>query len=158
MGLTRRKFLKTAGLTAGAVGIGLSGFDFTAWAEVQEDSEVVKRPSLCNVCASHCGMWIHVKNERIWKVTGHEENGRSQGRLCPRAHGGIDWVYDPYRLKQPIKIEDDGSVRPIGWNQALDEIAEKLTEILEEEGPEKVFYAHNPRRTGVFMAIGLCML
>ncbi|MFN2364219.1 MAG: molybdopterin-dependent oxidoreductase [Halarsenatibacteraceae bacterium] len=150
MGLTRRKFLKTAGLTAGAVGLGLNGFDFSAWAQVQQDSEVVKRPSLCNVCASHCGMWIHVKNDRIWKVTGHEENGRSLGRLCPRAHGGIDWVYDPYRLKQPIKLEEDGSIRPIGWNQALDEIAEKLTKILEEEGPEKVFYAHNPRKTGVF--------
>ncbi len=150
MSLTRRNFLKTAGLTAGALGLGLQGLDFTSWAQEQQQAEVVKKPSLCNVCASHCGMWVYVKNDRIWKVTGHEENDRSQGRLCPRAHGGIDWVYDPYRLKRPLKRREDGDYAPVDWDQALDEIADKLREILEEEGPEKVFYAHNPRRTGVF--------
>ncbi len=150
MPLTRRSFLKTAGMAAGALGLGLKGFDFDSWAKEHHQAEIVKRPSLCNVCSSHCGMWVHLKNDRIWKMTGHEENDRSQGRLCPRAHGGIDWVYDPLRLERPWKQTEDGEFEPIEWDQALDEIADKLSEILEEEGPETVFYAHNPRKTGVF--------
>ncbi len=150
MTLTRRKFIKTVGMTAGALGLASKSLDFSSWAQEQQEIQGEKKPNLCNVCASHCGMWVHVKNDRIWKVTGHEDNDRSQGRLCPRAHGGIDWVYDPNRIKRPLKRTEEGDYSPIDWEQALEEIADKLSQILEEEGPEKVFYAHNPRRTGVF--------
>ncbi len=150
MGINRRQFLKATGISLGAVGAGLSGFDFDAWAEEHEKAEVEISPSMCNVCSSHCGMWIHVKNDRVWKVTGHEDNDRSLGRLCPRAHGGIDWVYDPDRIDQPLRKTEDGNFEPVSWDEALDDIADRLQQILDEEGPESVFYAHNPRRTGVF--------
>ena len=150
MKLNRRSFLKTAGAAAGALGVKLSGFDFEAWAEEQQQADVEVKPSLCNVCSSHCGMWVHIKNDRIWKVTGHEDNDRSQGNLCARAHGGIEWVYDIDRIKQPLKKNEEGEFEPVEWDDALDDITERLQDILDEDGPESVVYGHNPRRTGVF--------
>lgn len=147
MRIDRRNFFKKA-LGAGAVAAAFSAMNFTSWASGQEDGQVVVKPSMCNSCSSHCGMWIHTKNDRPWKVVGHEDHGRSRGKLCARAHGGLHWVYDPDRIKTPLKKTANGQFEEISWDQATTEIAEKLGSILKKHGPETVFYGHNPRRTG----------
>lgn len=146
--ITRRRFLKT-GLTTGALMAASPLLDIKAWAAGEQQAEVKVIPTLCNGCSSHCGMLAHVKNGRLWKVTGHPDHGRSRGKLCARAHGAAAWLYDPDRLTQPLKREGDRLV-PIGWDQALDEIAAKLKAILAAHGPGAVFYGHNPRETGIF--------
>ena len=79
--ISRRTFLKGAakGAAVGAV-IAAGGLklDFPVWAAEQEEAEVELKGSFCNACSSHCGMWIHVKNGRAWKVTGHEDHNRSR--------------------------------------------------------------------------------
>ncbi|MCK8825007.1 molybdopterin-dependent oxidoreductase [Fuchsiella alkaliacetigena] len=150
MSITRRSFIKGSAVAAGALGLSLTGLDFKGWAAKAQESEVKVKPSLCNTCSSHCGMWIHVKNDRPWKVTGHEDNMRSQGKLCARAHAGLYWIYDSDRIKQPLKRVGEEEFESISWEQAISEIAEKLNDILEESGPEAAAYGHNPRETGVF--------
>jgi len=147
MAMDRRSFFKrTAGVAAAAAAI--STIDMKAWAQRVEDAPVEIRGSLCNVCSSHCGMQVHVKNGRAWKVTGHPDHGRSRGRLCPRAHAGLFWIYDPGRVKTPLKRVAPGQFEAISWDQATDEIAEKLQGVLDQYGPQAVFYGQNPRRTG----------
>lgn len=146
--LTRRSLLKT-GLTTGALMAASPLLDMKRWAEAASDAPVELHPSMCNGCSSHCGMWVHVKNGRLWKVSGHPENGRSRGKLCARAHGAATWLYDPDRIIQPLKRVGD-SFKPISFEQALDEIAAKLKAVLEKHGPSALFYTHNPRETGIF--------
>ena len=165
MELSRRKFLKISAITALAAGgvatgvIGLKALesrrydelvDFDEWARAQAAAGVERKGSFCNACSSHCGMWIHVKNGRAWKVTGHEDHNRSMGRLCARAHGHLAWIYDPGRIKTPLKRVGEESFEPISWDQAMEEIGEKVRQVVANGDSEGIFWGHNPRQTGVF--------
>lgn len=146
--ITRRSLLKT-GLTTGALLAAAPLLDLKHWAEAAAEGPVQVVPSLCNGCSSHCGLLAHVKNGRLWKVTGHPDHNRSKGKLCARAHGATTWLYDSDRLTQPLKREGD-TFKPISYGQALDEIAAKLKAVLDQYGPSALFFAHNPRETGIF--------
>ncbi len=148
MAMDRRTFFKSTAGAAVAVAA-MTTIDMRAWAQVVEEAPVELKGSLCNVCSSHCGMYIHVKNGRPWKVTGHPDHSRSRGKLCPRAHGGLYWIYDPARAKTPLKRVGEQEFEQISWEQATDEIAERLKRVLDQHGPQAVFYGHNPRRSGV---------
>jgi len=145
---TRRTFLKASAAT-GALAATSGLIDQKVWAQGQQAASVEMKPSLCNGCSSHCGMWVYLKNGRLWKVAGHTDHPRSRGKLCARAHGAATWLYDPNRITRPLKREGD-KFKPVSWEQALDEIAVKLKEILAKDGPGAIFYGHNPRETGVF--------
>ena len=145
MAMDRRSFFKrTAGVAAAAAA--MSTLDMKAWAQKVEDGPVELKGNMCKVCASHCGMDIHVKNGRIWKVTGQPQNSRSRGKLCPRAHGGLQWVYDPDRVKTPLKRVGEGEFEAISWDQATTEIAERFQAVLDQYGPQAAFanYHHFP--------------
>jgi len=146
--ITRRSLLKT-GLTTGALLAASPLLDFRKWAAAASEAPVTIVPSLCQGCSSHCGLLVHVKNGRVWKVSGHPDHNRSKGRLCARAHAAATMPYNADRLTQPMKREGD-TFKPITYDQALDEIAAKLKAVLEKNGPGTVFYEYNPRETGVF--------
>ncbi|HEY3368022.1 MAG TPA: molybdopterin-dependent oxidoreductase [Symbiobacteriaceae bacterium] len=148
--ITRRSLLKTS-LTTGSLLAASPLLDFSKWAAAAAEAPVEVRPSLCNGCSSHCGIQVHVKNGRVWKVTGHPDHGRAKGKICARANGVIGWLYDSDRLTQPLKRVGD-SFQPIAYEQALDEIAAKLKAVLAKDGPGAVFYEHNPRETATFYA------
>ena len=179
MNYTRRKFLVIAGsgvVVLGGVAAGLVGLrnlggdnlvgtppapdydlddieqdlDFNGFVEAQQAAVVEVKGSTCNACASHCGMWLHVKNGRAWKVTGHEDHSRSLGKLCARAHGHIAWIYDPGRIRTPLRRTAQGQFEPISWEQAIEEIGEKLRTVMANGDSQGIFFGHNPRQTGVF--------
>ncbi len=147
MGIDRRTFLShTAKAAVAAAALGV--IDMRVWAQTVQDAPVVKKPSLCNMCTSECGMHIHVKNGRPWKVTGHPDHPVSRGKLCPRAHAGLHWIYDPARVKTPLKRVGEWQFEPISWEQATDQISDQLKRIIAEHGTESVFGAQYPRTTG----------
>lgn len=147
MSIDRRTFLsRTAKAAVAAAALGV--IDMRAWAQTVQDAPVVQKPSLCNMCTSECGMHIHVKNGRPWKVTGHPDHPVSRGKLCPRAHAGLHWIYDPARVKTPLKRVGEWQFEPISWDQATDEISDQLKRIIAEHGTESVFGAQYPRTTG----------
>lgn len=143
--ITRRHLLK-AGISAGAALTATGLLDMKNWAEAAAYQPVDQIPSLCNGCSSHCGLIVHVKGNRVWKVSGHPNHNRSKGKLCARAHAAATMPYDPDRLTQPMKRVGD-TFEPIAYEKALDEIAAKLQEILKVYGPQAVFWSHNPRET-----------
>ena len=153
MQITRRTFLKGAakGVAASAVAatVGLK-LDFEAWAAEQEEANVELKASLCNVCPSHCPMWVHVKNGRPWKVTGNEAGYRSKGKLCARAHTSFSLLYGNARVRTPLKKVAPGRFEPISWEQASDEIGAKLREAVDAGLGPNIFWGHNPRVTGGF--------
>ncbi len=146
--ISRRTFLKGLTVTGAAIAAN-PVFDMNKWARAQGGAPVKLIPSLCNGCSSHCGMWVHVKGDRVWKATGHADHPRSRGKLCARAHGSLSWLYDPNRVTVPLKRVADSFV-PVSWEEAMTDVAARLKSILDTAGPSAVFYAHNPRQTGVF--------
>ena len=108
-------------------------------------------------CHLGCGILMYTDDEgRLVKVEGDPENPFNQGRLCVRCLDLPEVVYSPDRILHPLKRarEDRGKDKwePIGWDEALDEIAGKILAAKEEFGPESVaFYSGTGRDIGQYI-------
>ena len=89
----------------------------------------------CTLCYHSCGTRVTVEGGKAVKVRGLESHPLNMGRLCPKGAHALDVVYSPDRLKQPLK-RNKGGFEEITWDQAIDEIAEKLTRLKSEYGPQ----------------------
>ena len=76
---------------------------------------------------------IATRIESNYDIQGQHPGG---GRVCVKAYGLIQKTYNPHRVREPMKRtnpkkgrnEDPGFV-PISWDEALDTVAAKMTEI-----------------------------
>jgi anaerobic selenocysteine-containing dehydrogenase len=89
----------------------------------------------CTLCYHSCGARVTVENGKAVKIKGLESHPLNMGRLCPKGANALEVVYSPDRLKQPLK-RVNGDLVPIAWEQALDEIADKLNRLEKEHGPQ----------------------
>ena len=93
----------------------------------------------CVLCAQNCGLEVEVDNNRIVKVRGDRDNPRSKGYVCRK---GMNIMYHQHhddRLKYPLKRTEKGFER-VSWDQAIEEIAAKLKDILAKNGPRSYAY------------------
>jgi len=112
----------------------------------------------CVLCAQNCGLEILVENGRMVKVRPDKDNLRSQGYACRK---GLNVIYHQYpkdRLTQPLKRTGD-RFEPISWDQAIDEIAAKMRELIDTYGPRCLAYMGASAQGGHFeAAFGLTLL
>jgi len=93
----------------------------------------------CVLCPQNCGLEVEVENNRIVKVRGDKGNVRSLGYVCRKGLNIANHQHNADRLKYPLKRVGDRFER-ISWDQAIDEIAAKLKEIVGEYGPKSFAY------------------
>lgn len=93
----------------------------------------------CILCAQNCGLEVLVEDNRIVKVRPDKENPRSEGYVCRKGLSIAHYQHHSDRLKHPLKRIGDQFI-PIPWDQALDEIAEKLRSITGEHGPRSLAF------------------
>ena len=89
--------------------------------------------TVCMLCFQVCGIQAHLKDGRLVKVEGWPEHPFSRGVVCPRGLHLPDYVYSPERILYPLQKRAGQFVR-IGWDAALDLIADKLTRVKAESG------------------------
>jgi len=77
---------------------------------------------------------VSLENGKAVKVRGLESHPLNKGRLCPKGGSALDVIYSPERLKHPLK-RVNGDFEEISWEQALDEIAEKMISLKQKFGP-----------------------
>jgi anaerobic selenocysteine-containing dehydrogenase len=97
------------------------------------------RKTSCVLCGQNCGLEVITEGSKIIKVRGDKENPRSQGYLCRKGARVMYFQNNPERLKYPLKRVGNRFER-VSWDQALDEIAAKLEEIVKTHGPRSVAY------------------
>jgi anaerobic selenocysteine-containing dehydrogenase len=108
------------------------------------------KKSYCGLCHPRCGTLLHIENDRIVKMTGDPEHPVTRGAICERGRFMPDHVYHPQRLNHPLKRVGDkggGQWQKLTWNQALDEVAEKLSALKERYGAETLAFTHGTKRT-----------
>jgi thiosulfate reductase/polysulfide reductase chain A len=103
---------------------------------------------MCEMCVWRCGLIAKVKNGRVVKLDGNPEHPHSRGNLCPRGQSGLMNTYDPDRVLTPlIRVgkRGEGKFRKASWDEALDLVAGKMTEIKNKYGPEAMVFSstHN---------------
>ena len=110
-------------------------------------------PSCCNMCGGQSGILVHVVDGIVEKIEPNhwnpnnysnistdffngytEEFGCAEGgALCPKGNAGIVQLYDPDRVRKPLKRTNpdkspgaDPRWQEIPWGQAITEIAAKM--------------------------------
>ncbi len=112
---------------------------------------IPRLPSVCpHDCPSTCALEVERLDERtIGRVYGAKTNSYTAGVICAKVGRYAERVHHPDRLATPLRrigAKGDGreAFTPIGWDQALDEVAERLTRAAQRHGPETIwpyFYA-----------------
>jgi anaerobic selenocysteine-containing dehydrogenase len=101
--------------------------------------------SACYSCMTCCEVLVFIDEATggILKVEGDPESPISRGMLCSKGLASRDLVYNPGRLKYPLKRvgkRGEGKWERIPWDEALDRIAEKLLFYRDLNGPQGVAF------------------
>ena len=137
---SRRTFIKASATAGAAVALGVElKPELKALASASGVASNVKgewRPATCQGCTSWCSKQVYVVDGRAVKVRGNPNSKVNQGAGCPRSHMSLQQVYDPDRIKTPMKRtnpkkgrQEDPKFVPITWDEALNTIADKIMEL-----------------------------
>ncbi len=113
------------------------------WPDGDKCKDVQVVPGMCQLCSTVCGILGYVKDGRVIKIEGNPKDPNSRGHLCARGHAGLNHLYHPERLLYPLKrvgARGEGKWKRISWDEALDEIAEKLKAVRESGHPENSLF------------------
>lgn len=97
--------------------------------------------SVCRACHGGCLARLYVNNGRLIRVKPDKTSPFNLGQMCVKGLSVPEIIYHPSRLTRPMKRtgnRGEGMWAEIGWDTALDEIAERLRAISHEYGPEAV--------------------
>ena len=100
-----------------------------------------RTPAFCAIdCPGHCPLELHLRDGELARV--------SANKAAPACHRGLSmraWTNSPDRLMWPMRrVGPRGSARfeRVTWDEALDEIADRLARIRREHGNESIYLAY----------------
>ncbi|RLB29098.1 MAG: formate dehydrogenase subunit alpha [Deltaproteobacteria bacterium] len=99
--------------------------------------ELKKIKTTCPYCGVGCQINLHIKDNKIVKVTGVEDGPPIFWRLWVKGRFGYEFINHPDRLTVPL-IKENGRFREASWNEALSLVAERLGEIKLSYGPDSI--------------------
>jgi anaerobic selenocysteine-containing dehydrogenase len=142
MHIRRRDFLKAGAVSGALLAVGCSPkMNALEPAKMAVSEEIGDKSgewvaSTCQGCTTWCPIEIFVQEGRAVRVRGNQLSKANSGYVCPRGHLILQQIYDPDRIKVPMKRtnpkkargEDPGWV-PISWDEAIDTLADKIMEL-----------------------------
>jgi formate dehydrogenase major subunit len=141
-GLDRRTFLRRSGLAAGGLAtlgtLSLGGMRKAEAAGSMTNGATIRK-NICTHCSVGCTVTAEVVNG-VW--VGQEpswESPLNRGSHCAKGASVRELVHSERRLKYPMKLSG-GQWTRVSWDQAIDEIGNKLMEIRQKSGPESVYW------------------
>ncbi len=100
----------------------------------------------CPYCGVGCQLDLHIKDNKIMKVSGVEGALPNLGRLCVKGRFGFDFISSPKRLTKPM-IRENGKLRDASWDEALNLVAAKIKETKEKNGADAIAAVCSARAT-----------
>jgi len=112
------------------------------------------KKAMCVQCKGECGVLVHVEDGRLIKATEDPDwpiKVWPATSGCARLRAAKEWFYHPQRLSYPLKRageRGEGKWQRITWNQAFDEMAERLQKVIDKHGPESLCYTEGTTYKG----------
>jgi thiosulfate reductase / polysulfide reductase chain A len=128
----------------------------------RDTSGVEVKKGLCRWCKAECRVLVQVQEGQLVAVL---EDPEFAGRVWPPTRGCVrfqaakEYFYHPDRLTFPLKRAGEkgqGKWQQISWEQALDEIAERLCNIRDTAGGEAIALNMGTGRTEVSAISRFC--
>ena len=117
-----------------------------------------------------CSLIAHVDNGKITRIDGDPDQPFTAGFACAKVNRDMELAHSPDRLVRPLRrtgAKGEGRFAPIGWDEALDEIASRWKSVIAESGPLAILgYAYSAHQglmsrgltNGLFHALGTSRL
>ena len=99
--------------------------------------ELERTSSICPYCGVGCNITLDVKMNQLRRIGARENADVNDQWLCDKGRFGHAFVHSPHRLKTPL-IRRGDRLEPATWQEALALVSQRLSEIVEESGPESV--------------------
>ena len=103
------------------------------------------KTTYCRICESLCGMVAEVEDGRLVSLRPDKEHPLSAGFACQKGIAFTEVVNDPDRVTTPLRRRPDGGFDQVSWDDALSDIATRLSDIHRRHGSQAVgWYFGNP--------------
>ncbi len=113
----------------------------SAISDVFESKSVVahseKTRTVCTYCGVGCNLEVSTKNGEILSIQAPYEAEANGGHTCLKGRYAFKFYNHPDRLTSPL-IKRNGEFEEATWDEAYDFIADKLTEIKTNHGPDAI--------------------
>jgi len=93
------------------------------------------RITFCRICEATCGLEVDVEDNRVVAIRPDPEHVVSKGYACVKGTRFASVQHSPDRLLEPIRRTAAGW-QPVGWDEALRDIAGKMRRIVDAHGPQ----------------------
>ncbi|OGP72746.1 MAG: hypothetical protein A2V86_03675, partial [Deltaproteobacteria bacterium RBG_16_49_23] len=96
---------------------------------------------ICLQCPSGCGLRIRSVNQWPVKLEGIKDYPINKGRLCPKGQSGLQVLYDPDRIRHPLKRKGkrgEGTWEKISWEEGVALLSQRLKKLREREKPHEL--------------------
>ena len=93
--------------------------------------------TVCTYCGVGCNLEVAVDAGKVKSIQAPYEAAVNQGHTCLKGRFAFSFYDHPDRLRTPL-IRRNGELTPATWEEAYDYIAEKLTSIKKEYGPDYI--------------------
>jgi anaerobic selenocysteine-containing dehydrogenase len=91
-------------------------------------------------CPDTCAIRVTVENDRAIRIQGDPDHPTTHGALCTKVSRYTERTYSPDRVLHPLKRvgpKGSGQFVPVSWDEALSDIAARLSEIA-SRAPEAI--------------------
>jgi anaerobic selenocysteine-containing dehydrogenase len=90
------------------------------------------KATACAMCAAGCGILVRTREHKANKIEGNPLHPINRGALCARGQAGLQLLYNPDRIRGPVKRTGErgsASFEEISWDEAIKTLADRLREI-----------------------------
>ncbi len=143
--LTRRQFVQAVGSGVAAYPLFTLTDHVKAAADAPAHASPLEErfiPTVCLQCPAGCGILVRTVNGKAVKIEGNPLYPSNRGGTCPKGQMGLQILYDPDRIKSPLRQTkqrgDPTGFQPISWDEAIQILAGKLKEIRERGEPHTI--------------------
>jgi nitrate reductase NapA len=137
----RREFLRRAALTAavGSASALAPGISFGAELDgrAEQGREPMWRKTPCRFCGVGCGLLVGIEDGRAVAVKGDPESPVNRGLACIKGYLSVQALYGRDRITS-AKVRRDGRLVDVPIQEALDLVAQRMRQTLEEHGKDGV--------------------
>ena len=104
-------------------------------------SNLRETKATCCYCGVGCGVIIETEDNRIINVRGDPDHPANFGRLCTKGSTlHLTAKPDMRALYPEVRFARDEPRGQVGWDEALDHVAEHFAAIIREHGPDAVAF------------------